>query len=508
MGAIRDAYNRLAEDRSEYLDNALFNERYTVQVGNDVDGNAFVRYRKGMYDTIGVTVTRALASLMISVLYPVQVFWFKMEPEGVDGKKVEKTTKLDNLLEEGESNMMRLFDSMQVKSCMYQAHLHAIISGNALVHLKVTSKGKKETEDPPRCRLFPLCQFVVERDGAWVKRVIVREPKTALNDEQKENGRWLYTSIDYVSGEVVQELEGQDGEDTTTKTGDDPKRWMVITNEIPRTGENYAKPYVDYYITKILHVNLLVRAFQEMVYEAAKVIKGVRPGSGLNPHELEKLESGAWVEMEEGDILYPEQTAQLSPGLQWVQQSIDINKNELKTEFQFGLLDRQPQPETATLARQLITEMNQLGAQFFSHHQDHTQLPLAIGLQSVTGFTVETEGATVTPKVVTGGSAVARRDEAEQLMQIIERLGKDDPNWRAQLPTNRIFQRLSNAFHLDTADLTSDRANAFDLVRELVGAIQKNPEVLPMVMAMIQEILPDQQEQQAPAELGLTDAAA
>ena len=522
MGRIKKAYADLVDARTEYLNNAQFNERFTVMVGNNDDGTSYASVRQGMFDTIGTTITRALASTMISILYPPQVYWARLDLERKAGKKL--TTEQLSLLEDGERNMMSLFDAMATKSISFLAFLHSIVGGNVVLHFlkEVKAAAATETEaavqgtGPTRTRMFPLTQFVCEREGSWMKRLVVREPLFPTTEEEKKDGKFLYTEIDYINDTVKQEADGDDRGTADEFDGDliddKPVQWVMVTNEIPKTGQSYAPAYVDYYITKIMHSNMLARSFQMLVYEAAKLIKGVRPGSGLNPHEMERLQGGAWVEMEEGDILYPEQTAQLSPGIQYISAEKQQNNAELKTEFMFGLLDRQPQPETATLTRQLVSEMNNLGAQFFAHHQDHTQLDIAQALQFITGFTIKEGEEKVVPRVLTGQSALTRQQEAESMMMIIERLGTFDPAWAAEVPTGKIFQRLSDAFHIDMDDLNPDDVNAFDLLKQLVGLIRDDPQkVLPMIFELLSDVVPPEMMQQLVAGLaggGATPAAA
>lgn len=486
MNEIGKAYERGAGLREPYERQAERNEQFTVAVNIGRDGELIDLDRPTLYSDIGAVCVESLASVIVAFTFPVNQFFMRYYLETTD-PQIRPTTQLGSQLAAGEKRAMAIFDDMRTKSVMGLAVTSALVASQIVVH------GQEEDDNGPRrWQAFPLCEHVTEWIDNFNSRIITRRWWRKNPQDKDEKPIPLYTEIDFIRDRVRQELEDAITEVDNTN----PRRWAVIMSQLPIPGQHFAIPFVSSRIRRIVHVNGLTRAFREIVFEAAHVLKGVRSGSGLDPHKLSRLVSGAWITMRrEDDVFYPQQKAQLTPGLAAVLDAIERDSDSLFRDFLVGILGRIPEPETATLARLMQAKEDAIGARIFGHHQDHTAAPIARILQDLDGFRVETEKAKIVPKVLTGLSAISRQTEGENLLGLYERLAALDPNFAQEIPTHKIFQRLSDALSIETADLNPENAEALDVFRQLVSLIRKDPgRVLPMLLQLIQQFDPKAME--------------
>lgn len=483
MPDIENAYARFAAARGPYLMQGSRNQRYTATIGRDpIGGDEIEQVRNDVHNDIGKIIVKALASTLMSVLFPPNIYWFRFVAYLV--KELGDADEIQHQLSEAERDHMRLFDRLRLKSALYIAFLSAAIWGQVIIHLK-----EADEDGPLRTRVFDLADHVTEWTDGFLRRIITLEKWKENPTDPDEKSKSLYTEIDFLKGTVTQELEGV----ATLIEDDHPDRWIPISHNKPVRGQHFPIAFVTDHYKSILHANGMKRAFQEITYEAARVIKGVRPGSGLDPHKLNRLKSGAFIVMRRPeDLFYPEQQTTLHPGLVVVEAHLTRSENELRSAFMFGLTDRKPDPETATLVRQLIAELDNVGAQFYAHHQDETQLRIAHGLQSITGFVVEGEQGRIEPTILTGLSAISRHEEANLFVSLLERFANIAPEMVAGLPKNKIFQRVADGFQIETGDLITVEGQIEDVFAELIGLIEQDPQrVLGLLVKLLEQFDPE-----------------
>lgn len=481
MAEIEDAYNRLAGNREEYLRQGSRNQRLTVTIARDMFAGGLVeQVNPDLHNVIGKIIVKAQTASLVSTLFPINVFWFRFiiltKDQRLQGDAIQ------HQLAEAERDHMRLFDQLLLKSALNHTFLNASVWGQNVIHLK-----EEDDRGPIRTRTFDLSEHVTEWTDGFIRRTIVKEPWKDDPLDPDEKATALFTEADYLTGGVRQEMNSK-----IEDVDDEAARWIVINHQRPVKGEHFPISTVTEFFQKIRHANGMARALKDIVFEAARIYKGVRAGSGLDPHKLNRIKSGAFIVMHRpDDIFYPQQQTQLVPGLAVVEQHLERTERELETAFNFGLRNRQPQPGTATLVRQIVAEMDDVGSQFYMHHQDWTQLPLARGLMSMSGFKVEGPNGRVLPTILTGLSALSRQEESDLFVRLIERLGTISPEWVASLPMNKIFQRLADGFQIETGDFSTTEGRVQDIFRELIAVIQEDPaKVLPLLLQLIQQFDP------------------
>lgn len=485
MGIIRDKYRQFSDQRQPFLDQAALNERWTIQLGGAMEHHEIQQRRPELVSAIGQKANRSLAATKTATLLPPNVAWMRMVLDAKD-PKLKGSTSVQAALAAGERSTMQLFERTRCRSQLFNAFLHANICGQVVYHLK-----QEDDRGPDRARLVPFRKFVMRWEDGFNTDIILREEMKRNPDDPDERPIPFWTHIDYVNDRIRQEF-GDTEQVVDVDDGDNPRRYFVVTSEAVLPDFHYAFAYTTHWLSQIIHSNGLTRAIANIVYEAAMIIKAVRQGSGLDPHKLAGLTTGAWIMMRRmDDIGYPQQNSPLVPGLAIVVDERQKTDEQVDMAFLHGVLDTRPLPNTATLAEIMAGQQANIAQQFYAHDEAFTMNPLAIALMDLGGIQVEGPAGRIEPSILTGLSALSRADETQRLANNLITIAQIAPEWVQGLPMNRIFQRLNDGAQVETGDLVPDNASFMDALREVAGGLQTDPrQNMPTFIKFIQSLDP------------------
>lgn len=485
MGEIRDMYRAFTDQRDPFMRQGAENERFSVQLGAALLHSEIEQRQKHVVSTIGQKANRSLAATKVATLFPPNVQWQRLVVQA-DDPALKGNSQIEAALAEAERLSMQTFDETKCKAQLNKAFQHEQIVGQCVFHLK-----QEDDRGPNRARVIPLRKFVARWEDGFNTDIIVREESKDNPADASEEPKVHYTHVDFANNTLRQELPSDTIVDIDD--GDNPTRWFIVAGDTPNTDFHYSFAYTTFWIAKIIHSNGLTRSIANIVYEAALIIKAVRQGSGLNPHKLSQLESGAYIVMRRpDDIWYPNQNSPLVPGLAIVAQERQATDIEILEAYLHGILERQPLPNTATLAEIIAAQQANVSQQFFAHHESYTLPALARALLDLNGIQIEGPNGRIVPSILTGLSAISRADEAIRLVQALEAMARMSPEWVAGLPMNKIAQRIFDGAQIETGDLIPTDATFQDALRTIGSLVQQDPQrYLPQLLKFIQAFDPE-----------------
>jgi len=489
-GELERDYDRLAEDRTEFLFEARDNAYQTIDPGLFAADAGLCNTRRENASTLGAELVMDASSTAVALEFPHQVHWMQIDVEFNDDDR-QKSTDEQIDLDRATARAMRLSDHLALPSYYETAYQLAFVASSALLHFcdeetQQAGRGRARTKrvvKPKRLRLIPLSQFVIDRVDQSVRRIISRQFSDENDPDQppvqgavpvREE---IITEVDYWGGRIRQQVAGKDDVRVIT-TGDNPARWVLIEHGMPVVGRNYPRAYVSLFFNLIWKLEQLARSERDIIGEMATLIRLVQPNSGLNYQEVAKWAGPICVEGMQGSIHYVEKPA-LAYDLQGVAAAIARDEQGIRQHFLTGLLSRPDQEarKTATEVLKLVEQMDATSARIYGYHTSHGQRDGARALVDLAGYKFTTaDGDKIDTVVLTGISALKKIQSAEHLVQIISVLAQWRPDFVQSLPVTKLFKRLSSNANIETDDLIGEGMEAKDLVQQLLVLAQRNPE--------------------------------
>lgn len=510
MGQIKDLYNDLAKNRSQFEMDAARNANYYMDIGNpqtNASGSeSSVAADRYQCTDMGKEAVMTMASTINELAFPAKVDWSRLDvmpkllarddkPQNSQlvarRQKLEQSrTDQESILAEGTRAMMSLFETYRARSAYITAEQHKLMDGQVVINWQ-----PKDNDGPERIKLFPLKQFAFQWMGNRIVRVIVWE-STGKKDADGNDIR-LYTEIDYIKDKVFQERDGEDS-DSKKEIKDSPKLWIPYYWRQPRAGQSYCEAYCTLFINTMTRLNGLCRASQDIVGICATMIGCVRPSSGLSTDDMKNLTGPNWIELNNpNDVFILQHATQKLGDLQAVYAEIDRIETKIRENFLYGVRGRDPQQEmTATEVRKIIAEIESVRHGIFTSVNDHLQKPTAEALMHLAGIikTMPDTEFEITPVITTGVAALTSQEAGESLIYIIKSIGEVAPEFLQRIPMGKVFQRLSNSARIDTSDLNPESLQALDLAKMLVAKAQEDPTVIPTIMELVGQFLQDSEK--------------
>jgi hypothetical protein len=293
-------YSQLESERDSYLLRGRDCSRLTLPMLLPDEGTNHVTKFPTPFQGLGARgVNHLAASLLMSLLPPNQPFFrLVLDEQAVRalGGVGEYKTEIDQSLSSIERAVMQEIESMSIRSAVFEAMKHLIVTGNALIYL-----GDKSI------RVFHLDRYVVKRDPSGkVMKIIVKEsvspdnlPEEAKAFVQKpnsyDNSVDLYTCIHYNGKgkyEAYQEVQGIRLESTYGTYSEEAMPWIALRmNRVD--GESYGRGYVEEYLGDLRSLEGLSQAIVEGSAAAAKVLFLVNPNGMTRADVLSKSPNGA-----------------------------------------------------------------------------------------------------------------------------------------------------------------------------------------------------------------------
>lgn len=307
-GAAR-LYSSLESERDSYLLRGRDCSKLTLPMLLPDEGTNYATRFPTPFQGLGARgVNHLAASLLMSLLPPNQPFFrLALDEQAVRalGGVEEYKTEIDQSLSSIERAVMQEIETMAIRSAVFEAMKHLIVTGNALIYLGDGS-----------IRVFHLDRYVVKRDPSGkVMKILVKETVApeALPDEAKplvqkptsnDNTVDLYTCVHYKGNgryEAYQEVMGFRLESTYGTYSEDSMPWLALRmNRVD--GESYGRGYVEEYLGDLRSLEGLSQAIVEGSAAAAKVLFLVNPNGMTRADVLSKSPNGAIREGMASDV--------------------------------------------------------------------------------------------------------------------------------------------------------------------------------------------------------------
>jgi len=302
-------YSELESDRHSYLLRARDCSRLTLPMLLPDEGTTHSTHFPTPFQGMGARgVNHLAASLLMSLLPPNQPFFrLALDEEAIRalGGVEEYKTEIDQSLSSIERAVMQEIEVKAIRSAVFEALKHLIVTGNALVYLG---------EDG--IRVFRLNHYVVKRDPIGkILHIVVKETVSPLGvpDEAKplvqqktatENSVDMYTCVHAIENgkyEAYQVIENTILESTRGTYREDSMPWLALRmNRVD--GESYGRGYVEEYLGDLRSLEGLTQAIVEGSAAASKVLFLVNPNGMTRADVLSKSPNGAIREGMAADV--------------------------------------------------------------------------------------------------------------------------------------------------------------------------------------------------------------
>jgi hypothetical protein len=302
-------YSEFETDRHSYLLRARDCSRLTLPMLLPDEGTTHSTHFPTPFQGLGARgVNHLAASLLMSLLPPNQPFFrLALDEEAIRalGGVEEYKTEIDQSLASIERAVMQEIEVKAIRSAVFEALKHLIVTGNALVYLG---------EDG--IRVFRLNHYVVKRDPTGkILHIVVKETVSPLGvpDEAKplvqqksatENSVDMYTCVHAIENnkyEAYQVIENTILESTRGTYREDSMPWLALRmNRVD--GESYGRGYVEEYLGDLRSLEGLTQAIVEGSAAASKVLFLVNPNGMTRADVLSKSPNGAIREGMAADV--------------------------------------------------------------------------------------------------------------------------------------------------------------------------------------------------------------
>lgn len=465
QGTCQARYERLAEDRTIYLDRARECSMLTIPTLIPREGNGKHTNYPTPHQGIGARGVNNLASKLLLSLFPPNSPFFSMRVDDFTAVELAQEegarAKVDEALGKYERSVMQAIEDSGDRSAHFEALKHLIVAGNVLLYLP--SKGG--------LRVFPLHRYVVVRDpmGELLEAIIEEEiGYAALPDDIKEvldeeaggsekidpkATAKLYTKF-YLEGTKIKSYQEVNGVRVPGSEGSWPKekspvlalRWTRID------GEDYGRSYVEEYLGDLISLEGLSKALLEGSAASARLVFLVRPNGVTRVKDIMTAENGGAVSGQEEDVraLQVQKQADFSVA----QQQIMAISDRLAFAFLMNsAVQRNGERVTAEEVRYMAGELEDALGGVYSILSQEYQLPYV--MRVIDRLTKQKRipklpQGVATPTIVTGLEALGRGHDLSKYDLFLKALAPLGPEvLMSEMNVSDYITRIGTALGID-----------------------------------------------------------
>lgn len=425
--------------------------------------NAKSRQPGSAYVDTGPRCVNSLAAKVMLAWLPPNAGMFKLSPDAADAEAIAKeagveASDLELALAEVERAVVNDIETSGLRTTLSEAAKHAIVTGNFLVY---------DPDEGP-AKLYPLTNYVVDRDGlgnilevitldkiaprllpeairAAVVQKLQQERSQATMNDDVNLYTWIKRSEDGTQWESVQQVEGVEVPETKGTYPIEACPWIPVA--VPRsTIEDYGDGLVYDYVGAFESLEALRKAIRKGAAALAKVILFLKPTSTIKEKQLVEAESGAVLRGDKNDV----GALQLDKAfdLNFVRQEADALASRL--EMIFGVRTAIQRPgERVTLGelRMLANELDDSLGGFYSLTSEDLLLPLVrrrLDKLTSQGRLPEIPKQLLKPRITVGVAALGRGHDMTKLIEFgqaaIQTLGEQET--RRRMNSGEFLARL------------------------------------------------------------------
>lgn len=455
-------YHKLSGQRNVYLDRARAFASVTIPSILMEEGHNESTRIHTPYSSVAAVGVQNLASKLQMALFPPNQSFFKMDVDRftlmeLTGGDPTKRAEVDEQLSHIERAVMSEMEKEAMRSPIFEALRHLIVTGNYLLHI-----GKDGVKG------YSLDKYVVTRDpeGA-VKQVIIKEdfhietlPEDILEltshspDDSGGDSKpiSIYTKF-YREGKkwmTYQEVEdqvipGTEGSYPIDEPPFMPLRWTAIA------GEHYGRAHVEAFYGDIRALEGLSKAIVDAATASARLLVMVNPTGVTRKDQVAKAANGSVITGNADDV----QFMQTQKGADMGVASQQVQRLELRISQAFlseaGAL-RDGERVTAEEVRMRAQQLENTLGGVYSVLSNEMQLPLVRRLMAVMTKAKklpELPKDVVEPTIVTGLDALGRGHDLNKYMQLLNALAPLGPEALGRVNMGDLVKRVGISLGLE-----------------------------------------------------------
>lgn len=465
QGAIASRYQKLAGERSSYINRAVACASVTIPSLFPPEGSTGSQDFHVPSQSLGAKLLNTLAAKLLLTLLPPNTPFFRLTVDDIDlGNDLDEDTvgEVDEVLSDTEREVLRQTERNHLRPVLHETVKQLLVAGNGLIRTYDDSY-----------KLYKLESYVIKRDGRGrVEEGIICEPLDKQNvpkhiaaqvpdfetQSEKKQKEWkLYTQFKRNGSHWVvnQEMFGIIDPKARSTYPMNKLPWIPL-RMIRVDGEDYGRSYVEEYIGDIKTVDVLSQALREASVAAARILYLVKPGSSTKPKVLQEAPNGGFATGKEEDVsvLQLQKQADFAVARQHM---VEI-KEELSAAFLMNSsLARNAERVTATEIRAMAQELETVLGGVYSLLATELQLPLVkitLGQLQKDKKLPSLPDGVLKPQVLTGVAALGRSQELDKVRLLLEYLAPLGPEVISQnINVSEYISRVAANLQIDPEGL-------------------------------------------------------
>jgi|DEB0MinimDraft_10_1074344.scaffolds.fasta_scaffold02747_5 hypothetical protein len=438
-------YESLVADRELYLDRARACAAVTLPAVMPPIAHNSTQDLPVPYQGIGARGVNNLASSLLLALLPPNAPFFRLqltpEAKATIGQDDQVAAEIDTGLSLWEQAVIREIERQGIRSPMFAALRHLLISGNCVLHFR----------DKGGVRVYDLHNFVIRRDSVGkIQKLIIKEQislddlQQLVGDEtfqrvmlehagharsrtsahyQTENMVDMYTKV-YRDGDKYKKYQAIGGvimPETEETYGLELMPYMAPRMIVPKGDDHYGRSYVEEYLGELQSLESLQQSIVSASAASAKTLFLVNPSGTTRAKTIAKAPNLAVREGNASDV----SVLQVQKGADLQVAFSSVQKIEQRLSYAFMLVEagiRNAERVTAEEVRSVQAAIErQLGGVYslFSLELQMPLIELMIESMKKTRALPELPRKYVDAVIVVGVEALGRQADSARLDQLI-----------------------------------------------------------------------------------------
>lgn len=407
MKTSREPFILKAQAIGEYVKSSITVKNYSSK--------DFPNQIKTPFSQVGPRCNKGIASIINNVLNPPNLSSFKLENNIKFELQKEESNLLDSLYIGIEKIINGFKAQHNYKSYQYQALEYVGIHGT--VATKVSESGYM---------MYGLDSFVVSMSRNSGKPEFAIFEETITDDEGKPIPQYIY--VNYNTDEVWLQINDKRPE----RMEDESAVQYIISSQTYVANQNYMPSiFADYYgILK--SINKTWELLEESQSVAAHNYQTFTGPASISTSSLSKIPRNSVIRVPNHDVLrWQGVDSQKLNSWNWVSTLVVAREQEMLNSFGIGLLQRAGQLQTATEVRAVINELMALTGPIAIQWSETFTAPILraemfiLDVKNKLKNALNAKGLEIpedvkdkimVPVVISGVSAFARSENAEQML--------------------------------------------------------------------------------------------
>lgn len=461
-------YDRLKNDRQQYIDRAVDCAKYTIPSIFPKEGSDGGTKFDTPYQSVGARCVNNLANKLMLALFPPNSPFFRLslsDKAQIDFKQAqEKQAEIEETLGQFERTALNYMENKHLRVTLAEAMKHCVVVGNCLLFLPPTDEGG--------IKMYKLDHYTVQRDalGNVVQLITLDEIAFISLPEDLQKVVIANSDSEVKPDEVVkvythvykgeddnfysyQEIKGVLVQGSESNYPCDSSPWIPV-RMCKVDGEHYGRSLVEEYLGDFKTLENLSKALTDLAALSSFISFLVNPNGQTRVSKLKNSKSGEFIpgRIEDINVLQ----IQKYNDMQVTKATIDDITMRLSYAFMLNsAVQRQGERVTAEEIRYVARELEDTLGGIYSILSQELQLPLVkrvlAQLQAVDKIP-DLPADTIDLAITTGLEALGRGQDLNKLSMFLE-YAMQIPDVAQRINTENLLKRIATSLSLDTTGL-------------------------------------------------------